>query len=440
MSEQLNQPIEDDPIALKMGSRPTFIPLRHYDLKSLLIETFQLTGTQKEVFLQRCAQLQSIFHIEHQATLLKLEELYERLDPDTQLVDVDPIDESRRKELGDWLIDHVSNLLFSAHYKRLTRSDLERAIEVGCQWGVRLDVDFELFDRLEIFARGYRTVTITRRRWQRLFWQESIELPEFTRLIIAFRVKPDRDDNSKQRKKVYQLLDSRFVYLKTFKNIPETDLEILLPGSRVRLTKFDRAKILFPTLSGMALTGYKLARSALILGLAFSWKTWFGFAVLIGGGIGYVVKAVLSYFRTKNNYQFGLTKSLYLKNLDNNLSVLYRILNEAEEQEISEAILAFTFLWKSDLVPESGITAEELDKLIESCLQDNTGLSVDFEIHDALGKLARLGLAHVDNAGRWTCVAIEKTNEAMQHNWSQLYALASRGREPGTIQPKRDSK
>ena len=205
-----------------------------------------------------------------------MEELYQRLDPDTQSVDLDPISDQHRAQLVEWLIDHVSNLLYAAHYKRLSREELEQAIEVGCQWGVRLDVDFDIFDRLEIFARGYRIVTITRRRWQNFFRKESIELPEFTRLIIAFRVKPSIEDD-KRLKRVTQMLDPSYVYLKTFKNIPETDLEILLPGSRVRLTKLDRAKILFPTVSGDGDHGLQTRAFGAVVGLGFQLENlvWF---------------------------------------------------------------------------------------------------------------------------------------------------------------------
>ena len=138
-----------------------------------------------------------------------------------------------------------------------------------------------------------------------------------------------KDDNA---------MDADHVYLKTFKNIPETDLEILLPGSKVRLSMLDRGKILLPT--AMAL--FKMSRFFVLLGtislvgLAVAkFDDILALLLVTGAIIGYFVKSVLSYFRTKQKYQFGLTKSLYLKNLGNNSGVLYRILNEAEEQELS---------------------------------------------------------------------------------------------------------
>lgn len=424
--------IEDDPIVEQLPERPTFIPLRHADLKQSLIRSLELTDDEREKFLLLSRRVQAVFHVEHQSTLIRLEEIYELLDPDSQLVSLGEPHAQDCSDIGDQLIDKVSGLLFAAHYKRLTRKEIERAIDMGWQWGVKLEVDFDIFERLEIFARGYRKITLKRRRWQNFFRLEKIELPEFTRLIMVLRVKPPPEDGKKRRLQ----LDSRFVYLKTFKDIPETEVEILLPGSRIRLTKFDRAKILFPTLSGMAITIYKVTRSAVLLSLAFSWNTIFGLTVLVGGAIGYLVKSVMSYFRTKNDYQYGLTKNLYVKNLDNNLGVLYRILNEAEEQEVSETLLAYTILWRHSDFQTRGARSKQLDAAVEAFIDSAVESaaetpdesdeplvendSVDFEVHDALGKLARLGLASVDESGYWKALPIEEAIETIARRWDTL--------------------
>ena len=417
--ENLISAIEDDPIAQQLPPRPTFIPLRHADLRLKLREYFSFSAIDQDSFDQLCNHLQAIFHVEHLSLLLQLEEIYSHLDPDSEYLELEDLDAAKRDHLSEKLVDQVTSLLFSAHYKQLTRTELEAAIEIGCQWGVRLDVDFELFHQLEIFARGYRTVTITRRRWQNLFREESIELPEFQRLIMVFRTRPIEAGEIKNR--ADQPIDPNRVYLKTFKNIPETDLEILLPGSRVRLSRFDKAKIILPTLSGTVITAYKLFRSLLVLSVAFTFNAIFGWLVFIGVSGGYIVKSFFSYFRTKNKYQFGLTKSLYLKNMDNNLSVIYRILNEAEEQELCEAILAYAILWKHKDVDPEGATSEQLDRFAEKFLVDVTELDVDFEIDDALGKLARLGMANVDAMGRWKAVEISNAIESLNSNWKKLF-------------------
>lgn len=453
--DQLVASIEEDPIAQSLESRATFIPLRHRDLVHDLIERFNIVDQPREQLFAMSSRLQRIFHAEHLSQLLQLEEIYSPLDPDSQAIELKNCDDETRDQLTEKLFDRVSGLLFSAHYKRLDMKDLERAIDMASQWGVRLEVNFDLYERIEIFARGYHVVEVQRRRWQKFFRTETIELPEFERLIMAFRLKPEAVEQQKDEKQPQTVkrnrrkeitsriskmlagndddaMDAKHVYLKTFKNIPETDLEILLPGSKVRLTMLDRGKILLPTAMALFKMWPLFARIFVLLGFSFvvtQFDTLVGWLVFTGAIIGYFVKSVLSYFRTKQKYQFGLTKSLYLKNLGNNSGVLYRILNEAEEQELLETVLGYTVLWHKHQETEAagqefaGLTSNELDREVEAYLSDLTKIDIDFEIFDSLGKLARLGLANVDAGGRWTAIAIERAEKCLDDSWSRLFQV-----------------
>ena len=422
------QTIDQNSIAGRLEQRRTFIPLRYGDLKLKIAQTLDLQGTNAHDFKQLCERLQSVFHAEHLSALLRLEELYGPLDPDDDSIEIRELSADARTRQVSRLLDEVSDLLYSAHYKKLSREEIQSAVSMGSQWGVKLEVDFELYDRLEIFARGYRVVKASRKRWQNFYREEVIELPEFQRLIMAFRLKSDQDMD--------ESMDASKVYLKTFKNIPETDLEILLPGSKIKLSMIDRGKIILPTLSGAAITIFKLLRGAIVLAVAFTLQSILVWLVFLGAIVGYLVKSVLSYFRTKKNYQFGLTRSLYLKNLDNNYSVIFRILNEAEEQELLETILCYMLLWDRTgpdrMIPTSesktlaspdGMTEQEIDSMVESYLIRETDVDVDFEIHDALGKLARLGLVDVDDQGRWSTVEIGDAVERLNANWEKLFRL-----------------
>ena len=116
---------------------------------------------------------------------------------------------------------------------------------------------------------------------------------------------------------------------------------------------------------------------------------------------------------------------MYLKNLDNNSSVIYRILNEAEEQELCEAILAYTFLWKNQ--GQNGMSELELDLAVEAFLLRITEIEVDFEVHDGLGKLARFGLAHKQRNGHWKAEPIETAIDELNSNWLELFEARSDG-------------
>ena len=141
--------------------------------------------------------------------------------------------------------------------------------------------------------------------------------------------------------------------------------------------------------------------------------------MVLGAFIGYLVKSVLAYYRTKDKYQFDLTRSLYLKNLDNNSGVLYRILNEAQQQELCETIIGYAMLWKAS--PKRGLKEQPLDEVAEKFLFNQTQIDVDFDLHDALGKLARLGLADVDADGYWTATPIEAAPDILSENWLRIF-------------------
>ena len=274
---------------------------------------------------------------------------------------------------------------------------------------MKLDVDFEFFREIDVYVRGYRRVKIQRRRWQSLFRQEEIELPEFHRLVLAFR------PNQSEQAVAASLFEDR-IYLKNFKDIPETDLEILLPGAKVRLSIVDRGKILVPTLSGIAVTIYKIVRAAAVLTLATLAGIW-GWVVLVGALSAYIVKSVLGFVRTKDKYRFDLTQNLYMKNLDNNAGVLFRVFKESEEQEISETLIGYAMLLDSE---PDGLPSDELAARAEEFLQRVVGEPIHFQPLDALAKLARLGLASVDQHGIWTATELADCSAVLIQKWHDL--------------------
>ena len=168
----------------------------------------------------------------------------------------------------------------------------------------------------------------------------------------------------------------------------------------------DQALIIYPLAAGIGLTLYNIGASIKESSLAAlgSLLTW-GLAGAVGG---YGYKSYHSYQVKKQDYSLKLTKSLYYKSLDNNTGVLMRLLDEAEEQECRETILAYFCLWK--FAPPEGWTAEQLDDYIELYLEGNANLKVDFEIGDALAKLERLE----DCAQDW---AIPITHNHLPRHW-----------------------
>ena len=70
--------------------------------------------------------------------------------------------------------------------------------------------------------------------------------------------------------------------------------------------------------------------------------------------------------------------------------MLAMLLDEAEEQECREILLAYFFLWRHG--GTAGLSSVELDGCIDQCLDRRAHLRVDFEVGDALSKLEQLRL------------------------------------------------
>ncbi len=96
--------------------------------------------------------------------------------------------------------------------------------------------------------------------------------------------------------------------------------------------------------------------------------------------------------------------------------MLYRILDEAEEQETREVLLAYFYLWR--YAGAAGWTAKELDDFVELDLERALDTAVDFEIEDALGKLVRAGVV-VRAGDRYAASPVEAALEKMDDTWDR---------------------
>jgi hypothetical protein len=389
--------------------REHFIPLRKSDLVKLLADEAHLSGDERDAFRQLCRLMDATFHYEYHHRLEELKDLYAPFNPDSVTKTPLPLTDEQRDAMVPALFDKFVSLLERANYHRLSRTEIEEAAGAASEWGVRLNVNFEAFERLEVFARGDVLDERPRRHWRQLYRVEHVPVPLYQRLVVIFRVQ--------EHKGLAKRIDTGAVYIKIFKNIPKQDLDMLLPSSQFRMTLLDRGKILLPTLSGLAITIAKIVKGALFVATAGFYGT-LALLGLIGGTIGYGVKSFLGYLRTKDKYQLNLTRSLYYQNLDNNAGVLYRLLDEAEEQEFREAVLAYALLRRR--AGRDGWSARRLDREAERYLSEVLGHEVDFEVHDALEKLQRLGCAESAN-GLWTAAPLAEALARLDVTWDNHF-------------------
>jgi hypothetical protein len=397
--------------------REHFIPLRKQELVELLCRDKRLSEADAEAFRQFCRLVAATYHFQYHQKLEELKRAYAPFDPDADTQSLDKLSEEEKQQRLNHLVSDFAWLMERANFKHLSCEDLEPFLKAANAWGVHLDVDFSVFERLAIFARGDGHQKRTRRRFWNWYRLETTTLPSFQRLVLILKLRA--------HSRLGTAVDTDSVHLKIFKDIAKLDLNMLLPGARVHMSLFDRSQISFPLLTGFGLLIYKILLP--VIGFA----AWVGerlidaggrpsvaFWSLTAGSLGYGYRSFYGYQQTKQKYRLMLTQSLYFQNLDNNSGVLFRLLDEAEEQECREAMLAYFFLWR--YAGDQGWTSKDLDDYIELYLEQHARVKVDFEIGDAIDKLEKLRI--VEKIGdRYRGRPIAKALEMLDWTWDNYF-------------------
>jgi len=359
-----------------------FIPVRRTELMELLCAEPDLKPDEALQFRHLGRLLAAHCQFEHYRLLERLKSAYAGFDPDSDTRDVLRISAAERdRQVVDLLIDFAW-VMRRANYRRLNAAQIEPALDAASPFGLQTVVDFKIFERLTIFTRGAGIDRRRCRRLHRLYRAEEVEVPVWERLVMVMKLRP------------HPRLDPRVrtdrLYLQIFKNIPRVDINMLLPGARVRMSKLDRGKIGFPFISGLALAVYNIADDL----LPYLFRTVANPTMLLWGlatgAFTYGTRSVYSYLATRQRYNLNLTQILYFQNLDTNAGVLFRVLDDAQEQECRELLLGYYFLWRH--AGANGLPSNVLVELIERFVHNRAEVPVHFEINDALAKLERHGL------------------------------------------------
>ena len=389
----------------EFADREHYIPLRVTDLIDLLCEeknpaTGQvLAFEEQEQFRAFAAQVEGSIHGDYNAQLHELKDAYAPFDPDADTRTLYNPTPEERGFAQDELFTSFAKMLEKANYTRLTREEIEKEMQGASEWGVDLDVKWECFDQFEMFVRG-KVIGQRSKRQKLRFWRvDKLPVPIFQRLVIVLKQKP--------HKRLGKTADIKSIFLKLFKDIPRMDLEMVIPGTRLKMPRLERGKLGLTILSSIGFLAYKFHSLALGIALTggittIAWTLYGPISVLAGYGY----KTWAGFQQTKQAYLFQLSQSLYYQNLDNNAGCLFRLLDEAEEQEAREAILSYFFLWRY-AGERGGWTAAELDDYIEIDMEKRLNIKIDFEIGDALAKLEQLQIA-IKSADRWTAVPIDQ--------------------------------
>jgi Protein of unknown function (DUF3754) len=392
--------------------REHFIPLRKHDLMELLLRDKQLPPDQREPFHQFGRLVNAAIHFEYLAKLEELKDAYAPFDPDADTKPAEPLFPEERKEREDKVFTAFASLMKCADFNPLNQEEIQRAVlQTPDDWGLNMDLDLNVFERLEIYERGLVIGSQTRRSWRRLWRRQTSKVPLYQRLALILKLKPHR--------RIDPNLNVNLVYFKLFKDVPRADVDMMLPGSRPRIRPLDRALIGWPLAVGLVLLVYHFTQvlprwdlNALASLASLS---------LAAALCGYAYRTFHNYLAKRQTYILQLVRSLYFKALDSNTGVLMRLLDEAEEQQCRDTYLAYFCLWR--FAPPQGWTPEQLDDYVEMYLEGAAGLKVDFDVGAALDKLEQMRIVEKAD-GIYRPAPLEKAVDILHWMWDNYFMSA----------------
>ena len=375
-----------------------FIPYRRSDIVAMCLSDGRLNDNQTEQFTLACEKIEDHFQRDFHRIKQQLKHAYAPLDPDA---DTRVVANLREAGGASSLVKTMAQVLERANYEKVTEKDLQRAFRSASLFQVRLYVDLDDFEEALLYCRGASKRRETIKEFFGL-WRREVAFTNYDRVLLYIRFKEDMDNESALGE-----CPPGSTMLKLFQNVPEADIEMLFPNIRVGMRFLDKLMIGVPALvSGGLVVTTKMGATLILLGSLLGF--WLGVSsepvhldkaallvLLEGAGavVGYLWKQFSNFRNRKLKYTQALTENLYFKLLDNNAGALYRILDDAEESECKESLLAYYFL----LAEGDPMSVADLDQAVESWFAEKWQCKLDFEIHDALRKLQELGLARNDN-------------------------------------------
>ena len=369
--------------------RENFIPIRYEILLDEILKRSSLSEQEKEDIRYMGLMFEEHYHIQYHRDFLKLKDAFAPFDPDKETVFEQEFSEEEKAQKRQTLIDGVRKFLEVSNYRLMSQDEFNKCLALQPFGGLSVQVDIKHFKEFHVFFRGVREVEVTDRfLW---FFKRQRKTIQFCRIFVLaeYKTNPTEDEilemkkNGEQPEFLSQELAGSII-IKQFRDVPVEHLKIVAPKVKLLLPLFDKFKVGGTFLAGVVTSVLKLIYTA-----AFSLVVFF---VLLFGIILAFVKGVLGFFNSKNKCMKNYSENLYHKNLSNNIAAINMLVDQAETQEVKEAVLAYYILY---LHRERPLTMKEMDDYLESELKSVFNFNIDSEEVDAMRKLVEKKLVTV---------------------------------------------
>ncbi|WP_077339049.1 TMEM143 family protein [Pseudocolwellia agarivorans] len=404
-----------------------FIPFTKQDVITLCTrEITESTSYDVDSFTQVCQILSSLLHFQYHDLLENLKRSYTPFDPNADTRQLITLSDSQIAEHQQSFAENFEKVLNAANFEKITEADIQAALNEESLFKVRLEVAFDDFDEIVFYRRGESQKTEVLRQFFGLK-KKSLTFTNYDRVAVYIKFKGKEHFINKQLPIGFE---AGATVIKLFQNVPKADLEMLFPNSEIRMRPIDKVIIGASAIVGGAVVLItKLGASLILLATLFAF--WIGMsdesveinqkqliALALGMGVfgSFIFKEWSKFKNRKIKFMKALADNLYYKNLDNNAGVFHTLVNEAEEEDFKEALIAYTFLLKHP----NGLTEQALDHEIEAWFKNKYQCTLDFEVDDALGKLEKLGLV-LSQENVYQAIDVNSSKIVLDQHWDKIF-------------------
>ncbi len=334
--------------------------------------------------------------------LLDIEQVYEPFSPDTDLLQTRTYTAEDRAAMQRRLVDKMCDLLVQANYTRIDPESFDIILTKASHYGLDLHVDIHAFEEIAIFYRGATNNSRRKRDIRKAYlgWR-AVKVPVFQRLCILFKLKPferrvdevmkerkiDRKEAERVVKRLRALLpedvSSDFVYMKLFKNMPRSDLEMIFPNTKVRFRLFDKIKFGVTAGSGLGVGAVTTASKIAIASNPIT------LLMALAGLGGVAARQASNFVNQRNRYMVVMARNLYFHSLADNRGVMTLLADRAAEEDVKEEMLLYGALARR---PVSASDLKTIDEEIERYLKETFDIDANFDLEDALKRLKAEGI------------------------------------------------
>ena len=399
-----------------------YLPFDKEVLLEKLLMTNSFSTMEKGKFEKLFKILEHYFHDQGFSLIQNIKRNYAAFDPDK-------LEEERLKysTKSDYSIfkSSLHQVLERGNYNHIDQAVLDEAIENADLIGLQLKINFDDFKDYFVYTRGHHTTIEKVKRF--VFWEKEVELKYYDYVVIYINYK-DATYFEKQNGDIINLpFTPSCSIIKLFKKVPKNDLETIFPNAVPKMALKDKLLLWIPGLAGgisllsakvipALITMYAAYQTGEVLNISNSKASLIQGLIALGVLAAYLFRQYNNYVSKKIKFSKMLTDSLYFKNMGNNSGVFPMLIDSAEEEELKETILAYTFLSLS----QEPLSAEALDSQIEDWIQTAFQIQLDFDVEDALHKLKNIGLG-VEVNGKWTVLPLDKALVRVDELWDGIF-------------------